>query len=180
MFVYNELYFVSAIKLNQHTLKGRYKMKNLFMAAFMALFVLAGCQQGAGQKQQLGTGAGAILGGLAGSQIGDGSGQLIAVGAGTLLGALAGSEIGKSLDRADKIYMQRAADKATSAPLGETITWNNPESPNRGTVTPVRDGYSEAGRYCREFQQTIIVGGREQEAYGTACQQPDGSWEIMS
>ena len=155
-------------------------MKQIFMTMIMAVFVLTGCEQGAGQKQTIGTGAGAILGGLAGSQIGDGSGQLIAVGAGTLLGALAGSEIGKSLDRADKLYMQRATQKATSAPIGESITWNNPESEARGAVTPVRDGYTETGRYCREFQQTVIVGGREQEAYGTACQQPDGSWEIVS
>lgn len=50
---------------------------------------------------------------------------------------------------------------------------------NYGTVTPTRDGYSSAGRYCREYQQTIVVGGRNESAYGTACQQPDGSWEIV-
>ena len=28
----------------------------------------------------------------------------------------------------------------------------------------------------REYQTTVIVGGREVDAYGTACLQPDGSW----
>jgi hypothetical protein len=28
----------------------------------------------------------------------------------------------------------------------------------------------------REYQTTVIVGGREVQAYGTACLQPDGSW----
>jgi len=28
----------------------------------------------------------------------------------------------------------------------------------------------------REYQSIVIIGGREQEAYGTACLQPDGSW----
>jgi hypothetical protein len=28
----------------------------------------------------------------------------------------------------------------------------------------------------REYQTTVIIGGREVEAYGTACLQPDGSW----
>ena len=28
----------------------------------------------------------------------------------------------------------------------------------------------------REYQTTVIVGGKEVEAYGTACLQPDGSW----
>jgi hypothetical protein len=38
---------------------------------------------------------------------------------------------------------------------------------------------SAAGQYCREFQQSIDIGGRNQPAYGTACQQPDGSWTIV-
>jgi len=33
---------------------------------------------------------------------------------------------------------------------------------------------------CREFQDTVIVGGVRQQAYGTTCQQPDGSWRITS
>ena len=28
----------------------------------------------------------------------------------------------------------------------------------------------------REYQTTVIVGGQEVEAYGTACLQPDGAW----
>lgn len=32
---------------------------------------------------------------------------------------------------------------------------------------------------CREFTQTIRVGGRIQESYGTACLQPDGSWQMQ-
>lgn len=35
------------------------------------------------------------------------------------------------------------------------------------------------GTYCREYQQTVTVGGRLQDSYGTACQQPDGSWKIL-
>lgn len=33
--------------------------------------------------------------------------------------------------------------------------------------------------YCREFNQQITIDGRSQPAYGTACMQPDGSWEIV-
>jgi hypothetical protein len=36
-----------------------------------------------------------------------------------------------------------------------------------------------APRQCREFNTTIIVDGREQPAYGTACLQPDGSWRVV-
>jgi len=141
---------------------------------------LAGCQTNSGPKQTVGGLGGAVLGGLAGSQVGSGSGRLWATGAGVLIGALAGSEVGKSLDKADQMYAHRANRQAQTAPLGETITWNNPETGNYGSVTPVRDGTTQTGRYCREYQQTIYVDGQQQTGYGTACRQPDGSWEIVS
>lgn len=34
--------------------------------------------------------------------------------------------------------------------------------------------------YCREFTQVVDIGGRAESAYGTACMQPDGSWQIVS
>jgi hypothetical protein len=33
---------------------------------------------------------------------------------------------------------------------------------------------------CREFQDTVTVGGTKQRAYGTTCQQADGSWKIVA
>lgn len=33
--------------------------------------------------------------------------------------------------------------------------------------------------YCREYQSTTMVGGQSAYSYGTACQQPDGSWRIV-
>ena len=79
------------------------------------------------------------------------------------------------------VSQQRAHEtaqiRATAAPVGETIYWSQGNA--RGAVTAVRDGMRSSGRYCREFQQTLIVGGRTENAYGTACRQPDGSWEII-
>ncbi|PZP87063.1 MAG: hypothetical protein DI582_00945 [Azospirillum brasilense] len=34
--------------------------------------------------------------------------------------------------------------------------------------------------YCREFNKVVTVGGQPAPAYGQACYQPDGSWQIMS
>lgn len=39
-------------------------------------------------------------------------------------------------------------------------------------------GYEEP--YCREYTKNVVVGNKVQEGYGTACLQPDGSWEIVS
>ncbi len=141
---------------------------------------LAGCEGNQmGQKQTIGTLGGAAAGGLLGSQIGGGTGKLVATGLGVFLGGMLGSELGKSLDRADRIEASQAYNKAHAAPIGETITWSNPQSGHSGTYTPVREGTSTSGRYCREFQQTITVGGKTEQGYGTACRQPDGSWQIV-
>ncbi|WP_180280158.1 RT0821/Lpp0805 family surface protein [Azospirillum oleiclasticum] len=148
--------------------------------AALALALLSGCMGTGGTKETVGTLGGAAAGGLLGSQIGGGSGKLVATGVGTLLGAFVGREIGASLDKADQTYANQAATRAYAAPVGEKIAWNNPQSGNKGTIVSTRDGWSSTGNYCREFQQTIVVGGRTEQAYGTACKQPDGSWKIVN
>lgn len=133
-----------------------------------------------GPKQGIGTLAGAAAGAVAATNIGKGKGNIAAIAIGTLLGAAVGSEIGASLDRADKLYMNHTAQYGfETAPSGATVQWNNPDSGNYGTFTPVRT-YQSGNTYCREYNQTISVGGRLQEGYGTACRQPDGSWQLQS
>ncbi|MEX2616665.1 MAG: RT0821/Lpp0805 family surface protein [Alphaproteobacteria bacterium] len=141
---------------------------------------LGACQTAGGQKQAGGTLLGAGLGALAGSQIGSGRGQLVSVALGTLGGAFLGNSVGKSLDRADRAYAGQAVQSAQSAPIGQPVVWHNPDTGNQGSVVAVREGtHTATGAYCREYQQTVSVGGRMEEAYGTACRQPDGSWKIL-
>lgn len=145
------------------------------------VLVLGGCETSNwGTKQSVGTVGGAALGGLLGNQFGGGTGKTIATVAGVLLGGWAGNEIGVSLDRADRGYMGQAQSQAYAAPIGQQIVWNNPQSGNSGTIEPVREGRdSGSGAYCREYQTSVVVGGKRQSAYGTACQQPDGSWQVV-
>ena len=150
------------------------------IAVALAAALLTGCATKAGPKQGLGTILGAAGGGLLGAQFGRGRGQLAATAAGVFLGALLGNSVGRSLDRADRIAIARAEDEAHSAPVNETIEWRNPDSGNHGTVTPVREGISSTGRQCREYHHTVTIGGRQEEAYGTACLQPDGSWQLVN
>lgn len=147
--------------------------------AATAIFV-AGCE-GQGVKQTGGTLLGGVGGAVAGSQFGSGKGQLVATALGTLAGAFIGSEVGKSLDRADKAAMHRTSHKALeTSKSGQTSSWTNPDSGNSGTVTPQKAYQTASGGYCREYQQTVTVGGKTQDAYGTACRQPDGSWKIVN
>lgn len=152
-----------------------------FALVGLTSLALAACADGAGQKESVGTLLGAAVGGLAGAQVGKGRGQLVATAAGTLLGAFIGKEVGKSLDRADQVALQQTMQQSLeTAPVGTTSSWQNPDSGNSGTVTPANTFQDSNGTYCREFSQTVTVGGRTEEAYGTACRQQDGSWKIIS
>jgi surface antigen len=154
------------------------KTSRIALVAVTAL-ALAACTQGR-ETEELGTILGGVGGAAIGSQIGGGSGRIIAAAAGTLLGAFAGRELGKSLDKADAAAAQKAQDRAHTAPVGQQITWSNPETGHSGTVTPTRQGTDQGGNQCREYQSTVTIGGKTEQAYGTACRQPDGSWKVVN
>ncbi len=156
------------------------RLKSVLAAALIALITAACAQNGQyGTKQTIGALGGAAAGGLLGAQFGSGKGQLAATAAGVLIGALVGSEIGRSMDEVDRMKAEQAYSQASSAPIGQTIAWDNPNTGNSGTVVAIREGTKNTGEYCREFQQTVVIGGRQEDAYGVACRRPDGSWEIQ-
>lgn len=151
----------------------------------MIASLLCACQQGGGfdnsvfTKQNMGSVAGAVGGGVVGSNIGGGSGKIAGTIAGTLLGAMIGSSIGKSLDNADVAAYERTSQRAMeTAQPGQTLPWRNPQSGNYGSVTPTNYYKNNEGDYCREYTQTIVVGGQKQQGYGRACRQSDGTWKI--
>ena len=39
---------------------------------------------------------------------------------------------------------------------------------------------AESDSECREYQQTLRIGDKEQPGYGFACRRPDGSWQIVN
>lgn len=143
--------------------------------------LIAACTSNPGPKESVGTLAGAAIGGVLGSKIGKGTGQGIAIGLGALLGAGIGNELGKSLDRADMMYMERTNQGALeNGQPGQTFPWNNPQTGNSGTITPSNYYQTANNQYCREYTQTVSVGGRREQGYGTACRQPDGTWQIVN
>lgn len=153
-------------------------VKKIIVVA-VAASTLSACA-GMGQKETAGTMIGAGTGAVVGAQVGGGSGRLVGVAVGTLLGALLGGEIGRTMDQADQAAAERAYEQAQTAPIGQPINWDNPDNGHYGSVTPVREGtHDQSGEYCREFQQTVTIGGRPENAYGVACRQPDGSWRIV-
>ncbi|MBG0777225.1 MAG: glycine zipper 2TM domain-containing protein [Desulfovibrionaceae bacterium] len=159
-----------------------------FILVFMVVSLLAaGCaQQQRPTKESQGALLGAILGGvaggLAGAQFGKGSGKTAAAVAGALGGALLGgaigTSIGKNMDDTDRLMTARALEKA---PTGQDVAWHNPDTGRSYDVTPTKtyESPKEPGRYCREYTTSVEIGGETQKAYGTACRQPDGTWQIV-
>ncbi|KIH75965.1 Surface antigen [Geoalkalibacter ferrihydriticus] len=155
-------------------------MKRMLVILLTAVLAVSGCATGSGPKETGGTLIGAAGGGLLGAQVGKGRGQLVAVAVGTLAGALIGQEVGRTLDRADRMWMERSAQQALEYNRShQASTWHNPDSGNSGSFTPVRTYQAAQGQHCREYAQTVTIGGQPQQAYGTACRQPDGSWMIV-
>jgi len=129
-------------------------------------------------KAVLGTLLGAGLGAGIAAAAGGGGGWIAGA---AIMGGLLGGAIGNRLDARDKRMATQAAQQAfENNKVGQPSVWNNPDSGNSGSVTPTRTYQLANGQYCREYRQTIMIGNEQQQAYGTACRQPDGTWSIQS
>jgi len=151
-------------------------MKRLIVAGVIASMLVTGVSGCAMTKEEGGALTGAAAGGLLGSTVGHGKGQSLAIIAGALLGAFVGSQVGRSLDQYDEAQAQRVMEYNRS---GVRTEWYNPDSNQTVAVTPTNTYQTPTGQYCREYQTTVTVAGKQEQAYGTACRQPDGSWKLQ-
>lgn len=149
-------------------------MKKLTVASLALSFMVAGCAPI--NNEGVGTISGGVVGGLLGSQFGGGSGRVMAAAGGALLGAYLGGQIGKSMDRQDRMEMQRALE---TAPTGRAVVWSNPDNGNRYTVQPTRT-YYHSQQPCREYITKALIGGKSEQIHGKACRQADGSWRVVN
>jgi len=129
-------------------------------------------------KTTVGALGGAAAGGLIGAAAG---GSPAAIAGGVILGGLLGGAVGNALDQRDKdLAMKQAQYSLENSPSNQSGEWHNPDSGNSGTFTPTRTYQTETGQYCREYTQEIMVAGEKHQSYGTACRQPDGSWQVVN
>jgi len=159
--------------------------KKLLAITVLMSFVIAGCagtQTGDWVKEHektiIGGLGAATAGGLIAAAFHGGTAGIIG---GALAGGLIGGAIGDRMDAADRREAAQTAQRALeSAPSGKAVAWQNPDSGHSGTITPKRTYQTKSGQYCREYQQTVTISGKQHQAYGTACREPDGSWKIES
>ncbi len=96
---------------------------------------------------------------------------------GGVLGALVGSEIGRSMDLEDHTVLTGALEHS---PNQQRTQWTNPDRGTAYSVTPLRSFTQAGGARCREFTLLGNVGKGQEELFGTACRQADGSWRVVN
>ena len=102
--------------------------------------------------------------------------MILGVGAGALLG----NNIGAQLDEKDRLLAGPTIQQTLElGPDNSVGSWQNPNTGHSGTVVPTQTVVASTGQPCREFITTVTIGGVEQQGYGTACRQADGSWKIV-
>ncbi len=148
------------------------KFLTLLLIAVLSAPMVA-CQT----KEQGGAVVGGVLGGVLGSNVGQGEGRTAAIIAGTLLGAYVGSEMGRYMDDNDNRKAQSALEYNRD---NQRSTWRNPNTGADVSAMPTRTYQSASGENCREYQTTVMVGGKQEKAYGTACRQSNGSWKVIN
>ena len=151
------------------------KFKKIAILSLLSIS-LSACQSGNGEG--FGTLIGGILGGIVGSEVSDGSTGGVMLGA--AMGAAIGNSIGHDLDEADRARRDYALQQALEHnESGYSNDWYNPDSGNSGTINPQPAYQEDNGQYCREYTQTVNIAGEDQQMYGRACRQPDGSWKVL-
>ncbi|MFQ5894850.1 MAG: RT0821/Lpp0805 family surface protein [Nitrospinota bacterium] len=142
-----------------------------------AYVVPFGIDLGRCNRELIGRVLGGAAGGVLGSTIGKGSGKTAATIGGAILGVIVGGAIGRSLDELDRACVGQVLEHAQS---GQTVVWRNPDTGAQYQVRPTKTYQDRGGRYCREYYTTTTIGGKAQQVYGTACRQPDGSWQLVN
>jgi hypothetical protein len=83
-------------------------------------------------------------------------------------------EVDLAFARAAASEVLRRGEKDTS------LTWENPSSGARGTVTPIAAAYTQDGQICRNFLASYVNGSAQSWLQGEACKQSRGAWEVRT
>lgn len=59
---------------------------------------------------------------------------------------------------------------------GKSLEWSDPQSDLTFSVTPLRTFVNKDGVFCREYKQTVSIGGTETEQISFACRRADQGW----
>jgi surface antigen len=148
-----------------------------FMAlATLCMATFTGCANYQSQQEQGGMIIGGLLGGVLGSHVGSGDGRTAAIILGTVAGASIGGAVGRSMADVDRMKTTRALENVRT---GVPTSWRNPDSGNQYMITPTQTIETASGP-CRDYIIDAVIAGKRDKVIGTACRQPDGSWQVRN
>lgn len=130
-------------------------------------------------KAIMGALLGAVIGGMAGSRVGSGSGRSAATALGVVAGAAVGQALGARLAQGDRLRHEAALREAMSASASNAVTWKSDSTTARGQVTPLSSSVN-AGRQCRNVNESITIDGKTDTVNRTYCQESDGSLSLLN
>jgi surface antigen len=169
-------------------------MTKRIIPALVAVFTLTACAQGYDQygnpiqtQSMMAPAVGAVgvgaISGLACSPLGKGNGKTAIVGACSMLGGIAGLLMGNQYSQQQQVARAYQAPRVPTMrqPAYQQPAYQQPPYEEEGQLS-LGQSFSNpnTGELCREFQHRAKVGGRIQQVYGTACQQRDGTWKVVS
>jgi len=97
------------------------------------------------------------------------------------IAALQGGIVARTGVKLSRSETQRALEAEyralEAAPGGQPVTWTSGE--NRGEVVAAAP-YQVGQQNCRQFTHKVVSGGRELQARGAACRNPNGTWTPLS
>lgn len=94
-------------------------------------------------------------------------------------GGIIGKVIGAELDSADRRAALDAEFRALEyGRTGVPVQWRGRNGRTWGDVW-AGARYQINDFACRDYTHTIVIGGETQTARGTACRQPNGTWEAV-
>jgi surface antigen len=123
-------------------------------------------------REAVGAILGGAVGGAVGSQFGKGDGKVAAAVAGTIIGVIVGKRVGRTMDEVDQKCTGQVLERADT---DQTVSWNNPDSGVRYSVTPTNT-YEADERFCRNYVTRATIDGRSETITGSACREEDGTW----
>jgi surface antigen len=141
-----------------------------------AALILSACATPKGENEAGGMIIGGILGGVLGNQVGSGSGRTAATVIGAMIGTTIGGNVGRSMDKTDRLKVSHSLETVRT---GVETSWKNPDTGYQYRVVPTRT-YERAEGPCREYTLDASIGGKNEQIYGTACRQTDGSWKVKN
>ncbi len=119
----------------------------------------------------LGWATGAVLG----STVDKNDGRSAAIVGSADIGVLVGGAIGQYMDSVDQNCVGQILEHT---PDGRSIGWRNSDNDFAYLVTPKAAFQTGDGRTCRNYVTEVWIDNQQQQASGTACRQPDGSWKV--